>query len=148
MKKKEYKEKGFVRNKYLEDLGLAPWEYGTNFLDSSDSRSKKWKEERDKYGFDQRETWCLDEMFYEWLYSRLCMYEETASKTINLSFHKFKYTPTGATEPITVTQIEAIHIVKDEAKRMILQDDWDDHYRPFDENIMILFNNILPSLWW
>ena len=148
MKKKKYKKKGYVRNKYLEDIGLKPHEYGTNFPDKKDARSKSWRKERNKYGFDQREVWNLDGTFYEWLYSRLCMYEDTASKIVDLTYFKFEYTPTGATEPVTVTQIEAIHIVRDEAKRMILRDEWSNNHKPFDENIMILFCRLLPSLWW
>lgn len=146
MKKKEYKRLGYVRNKYLEDLGLKPRECGTNFCQKGDPRWDIWKKQRKDYGFDERETWCLDNIFYEWLYSRLQMYLDSA--IVNLTFHKFEYTPTGESEPITVTQGEAIEIVRDEAKRMILQDEWGENYKAFDENIMILFCRILPSLWW
>lgn len=148
MKKKEYKKLGYQRNKYLEDIGLKPEECGTNFCTKKDDRNKKWKKQREKYGFDSRETWNLNDMFYEWLYSRLSMYVEVASKIVDLSYHTFEYIPTGESEPKTVTQVEAIEIIRDEAKRMILADAWDSDYKPFDENIMILFCKILPALWW
>ena len=31
-----------------------------SFKDRKDSRSKEWKAQRKKYGFDERETWDLD----------------------------------------------------------------------------------------
>lgn len=148
MKKKEYKKNGYIRNKYLEELGLKPNEYSTNFCKKSDCRWKSWKKQRDKYGFDERETWALNNKFYEWLYSRLQMYLDYARGIIDLTYYKFEYTPTGSTESVTVTQEEAINIIKEEAKRMILQDEWDDNAKPFDENIMILFCRVLPALWW
>lgn len=146
MDKRYYKKKGYVRNKYLEDLGIKVNEYGTNFCDKSDGRWSFWTKQRDKYGFDERETWNLDEAFYEWIYSRLQMYVDVC--IVDLTFHKFEYTPTGQTEPVTVTQGEAIEIIKNEAKRMILQDGWDKNYKPFDKNIMGLFCDVLPALWW
>ena len=148
MKKKKYKKLGYQRNKYLEDIGLKPEECGTNFCTKKDDRNKKWKKQREKYGFDSRETWNLNDMFYEWLYSRLSMYIEVASKIVDLSYHTFEYTPTGESEPKIVTQGEAIEIIRAEAKRMILADILDSDYKPFDENIMILFYKILPALWW
>lgn len=143
-----YEEHGFVKNKYMEDLGLLPHEYGTNFCDKLDEpeRWEVWEKERETYGFDNRETWCVDRMFYEWLYSHLQMYLEYT--IVDLTFYKFEYIPTGSTESITVTQEEAINIIKEEAKRMILQDEWDKDAKPFDTNIMILFSKILPALWW
>lgn len=149
MKKKKYKKLGYVRNKYLEDLGIAPEECGTNFCNKNDKDWKKWKKQRRKYGFDVRETYSLDGIFYEWLYSRLTMYVEVASNVVDLEYHSFEYIPTGESEPKTITELEAINIIKDEAKRMILQDNLDYiNYKPFDENIMILFCKILPALWW
>ena len=139
-------ELGYIRNKYLEDLGLEIEDYGTNFCNNSDNRWNTWEEQREKYGFDERETWCLEQQFYEWLYSRLSMYLEV--NCVDLDFHKFEYIPTGESKPKTVTQGEAIEIVRAEAKRMILQDDWDKNAKPFDENIMTLFCRILPALWW
>lgn len=65
-----------MRNKYLDELGIKPEEYGTNFVDDNDPRASLWEEERKKYGFDSRETWSLDKMFLEWLYSHLKMYQE------------------------------------------------------------------------
>lgn len=77
------------RNKYLDDLGLAAHTYGTNFTDSKDdARRKEWKKQKKKYGFDSRETWCMSDLFIQWLYSHLIMYKKEAGKIIDLEYHK------------------------------------------------------------
>lgn len=62
-------------HKYLNDIGIkkedTPW--GWN---KTDKRQKQWKEEREIYGLDERETWSLDVTFYFWLYERLMKYKE------------------------------------------------------------------------
>lgn len=79
-------------SKYLKNLGLKkedlPQGWGT---DSDDKRQKKWKKEREEYGFDNRETWSLDYTFKLWLYERLSMYNEVAPNVIDTSFHKYEF---------------------------------------------------------
>jgi len=145
MKKKTYKKKGYVKCELLEDIGLKPHQYGTNFCDKSDKQWGKWRKQRKKNGFDERETWCMDFMFYQWLYTRLTMYKKKAKKIVDLTFYKFQYTPSDTEIPIEVTQKTAIDIVRNEAKRMILSDD---DTEVFDKNIMNLFYDLLPHLWW
>lgn len=77
------------RNKYLDDLNIPIEKYGTNFVPDNDSRYKTWNEEKALYGFDSRETWNLDQIMIEWLYSHLMMYKEKASQVINLNYYKF-----------------------------------------------------------
>jgi hypothetical protein len=79
--KKSYVEQ---RNKYLEDLGLRPEDYGVNFSPKNDKRRKKWAKQKEKFGFDERETWSLDHYFAEWLYSHCRMYLKEAGKVIDL----------------------------------------------------------------
>lgn len=79
------------RNKYLDDLGLKPHEYGVNFIAGKDKRRKKWKKQQKKYGFDTRETWALDDIFAQWLYCRLKMYLKDAGEVIDLSYWKVTY---------------------------------------------------------
>lgn len=77
-----------MSRKYIEDLGIkfedTPQGYCPN-----DLRENFWKEQREKYGFDSRETWSLDYSFRLWLYERLCMFNEI--NTIDTSYHKFQY---------------------------------------------------------
>ncbi len=81
------------RNKYFDDLGFKPNQYGVNFIAKREKRKrlKQWKNERKLYGFDSRETWCLDSMFAEWLYTRCTMYLEKASEVVNLDYYKFNF---------------------------------------------------------
>ena len=80
------------RNEYLDDLGLAIEDYGTNFLsESNTSRSEKWARQREKYGFDEREIYGLDYTFIEWLYSHCRMYKDKAGNIIDLNFWRFAH---------------------------------------------------------
>ena len=91
------------RNKYLEDIGLKSWEYGVNWtVDSDKKHLKAWKKQRKKYGFDERETYCVYTIYAEWLYSHLMMYREMAFGIIDLTYHTVEF------EGKTYTQIEAI----------------------------------------
>ena len=65
-----------TKNKYLDDLGIPMDKYGTNFMPDDDERMPKWEEEKKEWGFDSRETWNMDRIFVEWLYSHLMMYKE------------------------------------------------------------------------
>lgn len=77
-----------MKHKYLEDIGikLENTPYGWN---PNDERQEDWKEERQVYGFDERETWSLDTTFFYWLYERLMKYNETGGRFIDTSYHKF-----------------------------------------------------------
>lgn len=73
------------RNRYLEDLGLKPGEYGVNvYPGAGEDFVRRSKHQRRMYGFDERETYELYRTFAEWLYSRLMMYREKASPVIVL----------------------------------------------------------------
>lgn len=66
-----------TRCKYLDDLGLEQCEYGTNFVSDNDKRSARWQEQRELYGFDDREVWDLRCMFIEWVYTTIIQEEST-----------------------------------------------------------------------
>ena len=76
--------------KYLRDLGIKEENTPQGML-PGDLREKKWKQEREEYGFDSRETWGLDTTFKYWLYERLSMYNDLAPRIIDTSFHKYEY---------------------------------------------------------
>lgn len=127
------------RNKYLDDLGLRIDEYGTNFMKDNDPREIKWRTERELYGFDNRETWNLDSIFAEWLYSHLMMYRETC--IVNLSFYKWTF------QGKEYTQEEAINVICKLCKNYIL--DCDDKENIVGlQNATRLFADILPAMWW
>lgn len=67
--------------KYLEEIGIGLEDIPLGFcLEEASNiekgRGKRWFLEREKYGFDSRETWDLDYTLKLYLYERLCMYNE------------------------------------------------------------------------
>lgn len=64
---------------------------GVNEIDVDDKRQETWQQERDKYGFDSRDTWSLDFTMTEMLYERLQMYMVKADEIVNLSYHTYDF---------------------------------------------------------
>lgn len=129
--------------KYLEDIGLAITEYGTNFMSDDDKRSKDWALERTLYGFDNRETWNLNIIFIEWLYTRVLMYKEQASKRIDLSFHKIQY------HNEILSQIEVIDRILSLSKEILLDQKQDELlFIEKSYEICELWKEVLPYMWW
>ena len=126
--------------KYLDDLGLKINEYGTNFMTDNDPRSSKWAKERKEYGFDVRETWNLDRTFVEWIYTRVLMYKER--NCVDTSFHKVLY------KDDLITQQEAMDIILDLAKQILLDMDNDELRLNNLRGICDLWKEILPIMWW
>lgn len=73
--------------KYLDDIGVK--DRPDTWCEDGDERQKRWKKQREMYGFDDRETWNLDFVFYLWLYERLKMFLDVT--VIDLDFHRFEY---------------------------------------------------------
>ena len=77
-----------MKRKYLDDINVSKelrpelWKY-------SSTKEQKLKEQREIYGFDERETYSLDTTFYLWLYERLMMFKEV--NCIDMEYHTFKY---------------------------------------------------------
>jgi hypothetical protein len=76
------------RNRYLDEIGLKPEDYGTNYLKNETKLFRRFRE-RKIYGFDYRETINLDRTFIEWLYSHLRMYVDYCKS--DLSFHTIEF---------------------------------------------------------
>ena len=129
-----------MSRKYLDDIGVDLW-LGLE----DDERQERWVKEQEEYGFDERETWSLDHAFYCWLYERLKMYIERASKIVQLDFHKFEY------EGEELTQQECID-------RMIYgcevyfaqEDEWNisEEDRKIISDIAKIWAIVLPAMWW
>lgn len=133
------------KNKFLSDLGIPIERYGTNFTSKKDKRKKKWKKERKKYGFDSRETWNLQTITVEWIYSRLKMYDKV--NCVDTTYHKFIWNEKE------ITLQDAINLIIESAKEYLLvevTDDLQESSQKLEEfcNLMPLFGMILPYLWW
>lgn len=126
--------------KYLDDLNIPINEYGTNFMPDDDSRAESWSKEREEYGFDNRETWNLDRIFIEWIYTRVMMYKEYS--IVDTSYHKIKYKDTE------ITQGEAIDKILKLAKEILLDMDNDELFYDNSREICDIWKEILPCMWW
>lgn len=132
--------------KYLDNLGLKPEEYGTNFTFENDARIDKWDEQRKQYGFDERETWNLDRTFIEWIYTRFMMYKELS--IVDTSFHRISY------KEQKITQGEAIDKVLNLAEEILKSEPsaWNKiiNEMVFENlrEICEILKELLPYMWW
>ena len=131
------------RNKYLDDLGIPITEYGTNFIGDNDERNKEWEKEREEYGFDNRETWCLDRILAEWMYSRFMMYKEVT--IVNLDYHKYNI------DGKEWTQRECIDKIIENTKFYLCNEtyapDSTEVYEKLSEAIKIM-SKVIFDMWW
>lgn len=132
------------RCKYLDDLGIPIEKYGTNFISDDDTRKERWDKQKEEYGFDDRETWNLDIMFIEWIYTRVKMYKEV--NVINTEYHKIPYNDTE------ITQEEAMDKILELAKEILQSSSscYDDGAMIYNNSreICDLWKEVLPHMWW
>ena len=132
------------RHKYFEDIENKSFEHPSKWGNLiNDTRQKTWYNERRKYGFDSRETWNLNSVFYIWLYEHLMMYKEKASKIVDLEFYKFEY------KGETLTQIECIDRMIEGCKLYIQNDEpYDTEIQEKIKSVVEIWAMVLPYMWW
>ena len=135
--------------KFLEDIGIKEEK-----IKHSKKRKKRLAKQRKKYGFDEVETWSLENTFYYWLYERLKMYMKVADPVVDLNFHKFEY------KSKTYTQRELILKLIDLLKENIFsRGKWYeidneeipaffDRYEKRTKEICEIWGILLPTMWW
>ena len=87
--------------KYLKKIGVREDDVCvpmTRQKASSKKAQKRFRKQREKYGFDSRETFCLSLTSAIWLYEHLQMYVDTAE--VNLNFHELEIAPVIVDEKI------------------------------------------------
>ena len=128
--------------KYLDDIGE---DYSWVWKPEGSERDELFEKEREIYGFDSRETWSLDYVFYMWLYERLKMYIEYAGEIVNLNFHKFVY------KEKEYTQLELINMMIERLEAYFKKEDLfvssEEEYEPIKE-IGEIWALVLPAMWW
>ena len=128
--------------KYLDDIGE---DYSWVWKPEGSERDETFEREREIYGFDSRETWSLDYVFYMWLYERLKMYIEYAGEIVNLNFHKFVY------KEKEYTQLELINMMIERLESYFKKEDLfvssEEEYEPIKE-IGEIWALVLPAMWW
>lgn len=128
-----------MSHKYLENL--ERWE---SFCEDDAERMPKWLKEQETYGFDHRETWNLSYAFYAWLYERLRMYVEVASKIVDLEYHKFTF------KGYKFNQLELINMMLERIEFYFTEEynDWDADDCAYVEEIGQIWAIVLPAMWW
>lgn len=129
-----------MKRKYLDDIGvdLCLW----SELED-DKRQARWAQEREEYGFDERDTWCMNYAFYCWLYERLKMYLDV--NCVDLTFHKFEY------EGEELTQQECIDRMLHGCEVYFQQDnDWtiSEEDQKAISDVANIWAIVLPAMWW
>lgn len=112
-----------LNRKYLNDIEIKLEDIPMGFCleeanDIKKGRGKRWFLEREKYGFDSRETWDLDYTIKLYLYEKLCMYKEKLNlveKEVQ-SLKKVKY------KDKEYTHKEAIDFILENFKLALLKD--------------------------
>lgn len=131
------------RHKYFDAIEGDKCEHPTRWCTPNDPRSKDWYQERRKYGFDSRETWSLNTVFYIWLYEHLMMYKEKASEIVDLTWHKFEY------KGETLTQIECIDRMIEGCKLYIQDSEPEDKEKQEKiKSVAEIWAMVLPAMWW
>ncbi len=138
MKKHWYYDKFYEKHK--DKIGSYPFFWSN---DKKEKRKKAWKKQREKYGFDERETWNLDYTFITWVYERFSMYKDIGSEVVDLEYHKF------TVEGKEYTQLQLINIILELCEFLLKNDDsWKEEYYAVYSELLKLFSVIIPAMWW
>ena len=152
-KKKKKRKKYNYGRKYLEELKVSYYETPQGYCmehndkKNRDKRRKKWHEERQIYGFDERETWCLYNTIDEHLYERLKFYKEVTQDTINLEYYKIEF------KSKKYTLLELIDKMIEGLELEIKIDEYDESRNDPEikekiDDIYLIFRKIKYYLWW
>ncbi len=162
-------------HKYLNDIGIKSNDccvFNTEEIDNE--RQEYFIEQRQMYGFDERETWSMDYTFATWLYEHLQAYKEFANEVVDLEFHKFlipvlydipedKLTYINEDKTIVSqykyeiieehTELEAIDIMIDYLKKYLIDtfsDDWKEDQIKIEylQGAIGILKEVIPALWW
>lgn len=131
----------FQKNKYLEDLGLKKEDYGLNWLSKDDDRLKGFNDEKEMYGFCSAETWNMNRIFCEWLYSHCKMYLEITDVKVDLEYHSVEI------DGEEVTQLECIKRIIKLTGEALTESDGAEVTMKLREAILI-WAEVFPLMWW
>jgi hypothetical protein len=128
-------------HKFLKDIGINSEQLPQSWF-KDDKRQKEWKQQRKKYGLDERELWNLDLTYCMWTYERLKMFEMTCPQELLNNTIKYKgktYTVKKCIDIITKTFNDYLNKPIFEYNEKIQSDIEKSH---------ILLGKILHHLWW
>ena len=130
-----------MKRKFLDNIGITS---RPDTWNKKDRRQKRWRKERSIYSFDERETWNLYETFYYWLYERLKMYKERASRYIDLEYHRFQI------RSETLTHLECIDRMLEgiEIFALTSEDERSETQQKKVDDIVYIWSKVYPAMWW
>jgi len=120
--------------KYLDDIN-----YDYKCI-PNDKRQKLLQEQQEKYGFDERETWDINQAFITFVYERLMMYNEV--NNVNCEFCKVDVNGKE------YTLQECIDKMLELCKVLLFKDLLDKDYIDIHNKFMDIFKASLLALWW
>lgn len=122
---------------FLDEMGVD-YTYTVN----DDPRASLWAEERERYGFDSRETWSLDSSMRFLLYERLCLFVKNAESVVDLTASKIEW------DGKTYSQREMINMILDDL-RTVFADEYEEIVSDdFKKNIWLKWAEIENYMWW
>lgn len=131
----------FQKNKYLEELGLKKKDYGVNWISRRDGRMRDFNYEKEMYGFCSAETWNMDRIFCEWLYSHCRMYLEITDGKVDLEFHSVEI------DDKEVTQLQCIQrIIK--LTGVVLTHPEEGVATDRLREAILIWAEVFPLMWW
>jgi len=130
-----------MKRKYLDKLGITSEKRPDGYC-KNDKRQTKWKKERKKYGFDEREMWNMDYTFYLWLYERLRYFLNFAPN--DLAYHTFEY------KGKVLTQKQCIKKMIKGCEIRLTKENWeiDKEARKLEKEVAEIWALVLPAMWW
>lgn len=127
------------KHKYLDDIGV------TNRPDTwnkNDARQKQWKKEREKYGFDERETWNIEFTWHLWLYERLMAYIEWSDA--DLDYYEFEFKGENYTQGKLIDMM----LERLQFSFSTEYDDVDEDQKAYVNEIGEIWALVVSSMWW
>lgn len=129
-----------MSHKYIEeiiDLSRTPYGWSENT-----GRDTLWKEQREVYGFDERETWSVDTAFFCWLYERVKMYNEINIVDTKSTFNKVLF------KGKELTLQDCIDFFLENCKKIILTQGMDDSIIDVEKDVLDLWRESYRLFWW
>lgn len=129
-----------MAHKYIKEIiDLEKTPYGWS---EDTGRDSKWREQRRIYGFDERETWSLDNTFFCWLYERLKMYDEVNIVDTESDFNKIRF------KGKEFTLQDCMDFLLENCKMIILDQGMSDHIIKLEKEVLDLWRECYRLLWW
>lgn len=142
-----------MSNRYLNEIGYDP------YWENPEEDSPKLQKEREFYGFDQRETWNLDETFAAWAYSHLRRLMDASGDFINWGDERYLVDIPSVDERWRIDYIFTEKVTLKKAIEIMLE-----HFEFYLQNKCIIetedlaskhlsyaasiWGIVLTSLWW